>query len=300
MILYPNAKINLGLRVLEKRDDGFHNIETIMLPVPVNDVLEVSEFDPAFFDIVRSEPLYSSKLQMNEQIEFNTLDPVFFFQENAPVGLHHSQNLAFRAYEIFADKIGGLPASVYIHLIKKIPHGAGMGGGSSDAAYTLRALNELSTNKVDADRLENLAMRLGSDCAFFIKNKPALATGRGEILTPININLKGYSIVVVKPDIEINTGWAYSNIIPRPFGKSLSELVEMPVDKWNSHIYNDFETPVFDKFPSLKAIKNDLYASGALYASLTGSGAALYGIFRSGTELQYKPGNYFYFHSLLN
>ncbi|MBE6224344.1 MAG: 4-(cytidine 5'-diphospho)-2-C-methyl-D-erythritol kinase [Bacteroidales bacterium] len=259
MILYPNAKINLGLSVLQKREDGFHNLETLFYPVEAKDVLEIVE---------------SGGLQMHQYgIEYPG-DPM--------------DNLCVKAYRALAADFDIPP--VEIHLYKKIPVGAGLGGGSADAAFTLRGLNEMYSLGLSDDRLSEYAATLGSDCAFFVYNRPMLGTGRGEILEPVEIpSLEGYEIKLVFPPYFVSTAAAYGGIVPRDKRvangenvdtRSIVEILRQPVEYWKDSLTNDFEKTVFAKIPQLAAYKDELYAQGAVYASMSGSGSAFFGIFK--------------------
>ena len=259
MILYPNAKINLGLSVLQKREDGFHNLETLFYPVNVHDVLEIVE---------------GKELRMCQYgIEYPG-DPM--------------DNLCIKAYRALAADFDIPP--VEIHLFKKVPVGAGLGGGSSDAAFTLRALNEMFSLELSDEKLAAYAATLGSDCPFFVYNRPMLGTGRGEILEPIEVPaLEGYEIKLVYPPYFVSTAAAYGGIIPRSRwpemgweadSRSVMDILSQPVETWKNSLVNDFEKTVFAKIPELAAYKEELYAQGAVYASMSGSGSAFFGIFR--------------------
>ncbi len=259
MILYPNAKINLGLSVLQKREDGFHNLETLFYPVNVHDVLEIVE---------------GEELRMCQYgIEYPG-DPM--------------DNLCIKAYRALAADFDIPP--VEIHLFKKVPVGAGLGGGSSDAAFTLRGLNEMFSLGLSDERLAAYAATLGSDCAFFIYNRPMLGTGRGEILEPVKIaSLEDYEIKLVYPPYFVSTAAAYGGIVPRDKRvangekmdtRSVVEILQQPVECWKDSLVNDFEKTVFAKIPQLAVYKDELYDQGAVYASMSGSGSAFFGIFR--------------------
>ena len=259
MILYPNAKINLGLSVLQKREDGFHNLETLFYPVNVHDVLEIVE---------------GKELRMCQYgIEYPG-DPM--------------DNLCIKAYRALAADFDIPP--VEIHLFKKVPVGAGLGGGSSDAAFTLRALNEMFSLELSDEKLAAYAATLGSDCPFFVYHRPMLGTGRGEILEPVEVPaLEGYEIKLVYPPYFVSTAAAYGGIIPRSrwpeMGweadtRSVMDILSQPVETWKNSLVNDFEKTVFAKIPELAAYKEELYAQGAVYASMSGSGSAFFGIFR--------------------
>lgn len=250
MVVFPPCKINIGLQILNRRMDGFHNIHTIFYPLPFYDVLEL---------IPASETklhLYGLSIQGNV-----------------------SDNLCTKAYQLLKKDFPGLPA-YDIHLYKHIPMGAGLGGGSSDAALVLRLINQKAQLQLTKKQLLHYATRLGSDCSFFIEDQACLAEGRGEILHPISTTvLQGYYLVLLCPDIRVNTSKAYSLIHPQPVITKLANLFSQPVSSWKGNIVNDFEDPVFRLHPSLKELKEILYKKGAEYASLSGSGAALYGLF---------------------
>jgi 4-diphosphocytidyl-2-C-methyl-D-erythritol kinase len=250
MIFFPNAKINLGLDIIEKRPDGFHNIETLFVPCPEYcDILEV---------------LYAEKFSMHLYGPALDGDPM--------------DNLCAKAYHLMA-KIYDLPP-VAIHLYKKIPVGAGLGGGSSDAAATLILLNRMFSLDLNDDVLAGHAASLGSDCPFFIYNLPMYATGRGEVLSPVDISLDDYRIELVTPDIFISTKEAYAGVTPRKPVVSILDIIKRPVEEWRGLLKNDFEESLFLKYPGLAAEKEALYARGAVYASMSGSGSALYGLFK--------------------
>lgn len=263
MIVFPNCKINLGLNIIRKREDGFHDLETIFLPTPFTDVLEIVPSDKT--------ELIVTGLPVNAK-----------------------DNLCIKAYNLLQQKFPGLPA-IKMHLHKVIPLGAGLGGGSSDAAFTLQLLNEKFNLNIETEQLIKFALQLGSDCPFFIINKPSFAKGRGEILEPVNIDLSQYKILIVSPGIHIDTKWAFSKIISRERKISIKEIIVQPIESWNGELQNDFELPVFAEYPELEKIKNDLYDLGATYASLSGSGSSVYGIFSKEKNIQYTQNDkYFY------
>jgi 4-diphosphocytidyl-2-C-methyl-D-erythritol kinase len=250
MISFPHAKINLGLSIISKRSDGFHNLETVFYPLPLHEALE----------IIPSED--------NR-----------FFQTGLQLPHSKDDNLVKVAYQILKKKYPHI-ASLEIHLHKSIPVGAGLGGGSSDAAGILIMINNLFDLRIPEKEMKDYALRLGSDCPFFMQNSPCIARGRGEILEPISIDLSAYSILLVHPEISIETSWAYSKVKPRLPEIDLKESILQPVENWVNTIHNDFEMPVFEVYPVLRKIKEKLYASGALYAVMTGSGSTIFGIFR--------------------
>jgi len=257
MITYPNAKINLGLNIVEKRSDGYHNLETIFYPINLQDALEVTKLE--------GEGEYTLKTS-GVQIEG---DP--------------DNNLVVKAYRLLKEDYPDMPG-INIHMYKHIPTGAGLGGGSADAAFMIKLLNEKFKLGISIEKMEEYAARLGADCAFFIQNKPVFASGIGNIFTPINLSLKGFYIVLVKPDIFVSTKDAFANITPMQPTHSLKDIAHMPIETWRATMKNDFEESVFKKFPEIAAIKDKLYDMGAIYASMSGSGSSVFGIFREQVE----------------
>ena len=251
MIVYPNAKINLGLNVVERRSDGYHNIETIFYPIGIQDVLSVETSE--------------------------TCSDYSFSSSGIAIGGDPEDNLIVKAYHLLRSEYEFPPVDIALH--KQIPFGAGLGGGSADAAFMLKALNEHFELKITPKKLEKLASKLGADCPFFIKNKPVFASGIGNIFSSVKISLKGYWMLLIKPEIHVSTAEAYSGILPTPSEKSLTELIQLPISEWKKHIKNDFEKSVFEKQPEIKKIKDKIYDLGALYASMSGSGSSVYGIF---------------------
>lgn len=263
MIALPNAKINIGLNVKFKRTDGFHEIETIMYPVSWCDVLEM--------------------MKGNEVAPVDTL-----LTTGLSLPIEKEQNLIEKAQQLFMSVHE--TERRYVHLHKQIPHGAGLGGGSSDAASALKLLAALSGKNIPLHRLREMAANLGSDCAFFIDNMPALATGRGEQLAPVEQKLKGHHIVILIPSISISTPWAYSKVIPKNPLVPLTKFYSFPVHQWRNVIFNDFEEPVFKEFPVISEMKQYLYKSGAVYAAMSGSGSAVFGIFEKEVSVKkYRP-----------
>lgn len=255
MIVFPNSKINLGLRIINKREDGYHNLETVFYPIPLKDALEIIEAD-------------------NE-------NSVQFTSSGLAVNGNETDNLCVKAYHLLKKDFSNLP-SVKIHLHKNIPMGAGLGGGSGDAAFTLQLLNNQFKLNLSVPQLIEYALQLGSDCPFFIINKPCIGTGRGEILAEISLDLSMYNLIIVNPNIHINTGEAFNSLhlqkqnIPI---SSLKEIIRQPIESWRHSLKNDFELPVFDKHPAIKKIKDTLYQKGAAYAAMSGSGSTVYGLF---------------------
>lgn len=252
MIVFPNAKINAGLRVINRRPDGYHEIETMMIPVRLADALEVTPSADGQFGFTTSGTAIDGPTDANLCVK------------------------AFRLMQLHY----GLP-EVKIHLHKVIPAGAGLGGGSSDAAFTLKLLNRIFSLKVCNNDLRKIAEELGSDCSFFIENRPCLATGKGELLTPVHSDLNGFHVLIVKPGVSVSTAWAYSHV--KPSGRHLPEAADFPSDpaQWQALLLNDFEEPVFETWPEIAAIKNQMLKLGAVYASMSGSGSAVFGLFKS-------------------
>ena len=255
MIVYPNAKINVGLHILRKREDGFHAIESVFLPVPMHDILETVEDG------------------------YSPSGCITFSSSGLHVPDDGKPNLCQRAYQMLHDR-QPLPA-VRMHLHKQIPIGAGLGGGSADGAFALKMLNDLFSLGHTTDHLEAMAAELGSDCPFFIDNRPKFVSGRGEVMTTTSIDLAGYHLLLVCPNIHISTAQAYASVRPHVSQPSLSTLVAQPLETWKVCLHNDFEKGLFLEYPLLQDIKEQLYAHGAIYASMTGSGSAIYGIFSS-------------------
>lgn len=258
MITFPNAKINLGLYITGKRPDGYHNLETVFYPVPLEDALEIRTLPNADSKF----SLHQSGLQINGNAE---------------------DNLAVKAY-LLLDKLYHLPP-IEIHLYKHIPFGAGMGGGSSDAAFMLKLLNNYFHLELSESQLETYASELGADCAFFIRNTPTLAKGIGNQFSTIHLSLQGYVIRIVKPNIFVSTREAFAQICPRPPKYALEEVINLPMNNWKEMLRNDFEESVFPLYPAISAIKEKLYDQGAIYASMSGSGSSVYGLFAPGTAL---------------
>lgn len=258
MVIFPKAKINIGLRITGKRDDGFHNIETIFYPVCLCDALEF---------IVPEEPLKEDTLVVTGSL----------------AGQVQVDNLVMKAVR----KVREAKAFPFlrIHLHKSIPAGAGLGGGSSDASAFMNALNKYFRLGLSNETLKHLSGGLGSDCPFFIDSVPSFAKGRGEILAPVKPFPEGFHLILVNPGIHINTREAYANIKPQQPGSDLQELYGHDISKWKDLIINDFEESVFKRYPLIAGIKKRLYDLGALYSSMTGSGSTVYGIFRVKPEI---------------
>ena len=260
MLTFPCAKINLGLNITSKREDGYHNLETIFYPVPLTDALEVKLMHD---DFPSDEPC-------DLKITGNAVD------------CDEKNNLVVKAYTLLAQDFK-LPR-VHTHLVKRIPMQAGLGGGSADGAFMIRLLDERFRLNMGIAEMERYASRLGSDCAFFITAEPSFATGRGEVLEPVNIaeqNLQGYYIAIVKPAIAVSTREAFQQIICRQPEYCCRDIVRQPVETWKTVLTNDFEEPAFKQYSELADIKQRLYDLGAVYAQMSGSGSAFFGLFRT-------------------
>ena len=258
MITFPNAKINLGLNIVEKRPDGYHNLETIFYPINLQDALEVTRRE-------------------NNDKEYT------LHISGSPLEGEPEDNLVVQAYKLLKKDYPGL-LPVDIHMYKHIPAGAGLGGGSSDTACMIKLLNDKFSLGLSTERMEEYAVKLGADCAFFIRNKPVFATGIGNLFEPVELSLKGYHIILIKPDIFVSTRDAFAEIKPVRPAVSLKEIVKQPIETWKSSMKNDFEDSVFKKFPEIAAIKDELYDLGAVYAAMSGSGSSVYGIFKAPIE----------------
>ncbi|WP_102408767.1 4-(cytidine 5'-diphospho)-2-C-methyl-D-erythritol kinase [Parabacteroides bouchesdurhonensis] len=255
MICFPNAKINLGLNIVSKRPDGYHNIETVFYPVPVKDALEI--------------------------VAAKTFS---FHQTGIPVDAPIEKNLVVKALNLLKTKYEIPPLEV--HLLKTIPFGAGLGGGSADAAFMLKLVNDFCKLNIPDDELEETASFIGADCPFFVRNTPVFACGTGNIFDPVSLSLEGYYMCLVKPDVAVSTPEAYSLVSPKSPEKYLKEIIKMPVTQWKEVMVNDFEISVFTKYPVIRNIKNELYNNGAVYASMSGSGSSVFGLFKEPTDLK--------------
>jgi 4-diphosphocytidyl-2-C-methyl-D-erythritol kinase len=265
MVTFPNCKINLGLNILQKREDGFHDIETVFFPITFTDILE----------LISSE-------KKTELI-------------NTGISVAESENnLCLKAYHLLKKDFPELP-EIKIHLHKSIPLGAGLGGGSADAVFTLLLLNEKYDLNISEQKLFGYASLLGSDCPFFLLNKPSLATNRGEEMETINLSLSSYKILLINPGIHVNTKDIFQQITPEIPSKRIKEIIQQPIETWKNDLKNDFEEIVFLKHPEIKKIKENLYNHKAVYASMTGTGSTVFGIFNIHEEINY-PVEKEYFH----
>lgn len=251
MIVFPNCKINIGLNIVSRRADGYHNLETIFFPIGIKDVIEFTE---------------------------NGTDKVSFTSGGISLDCNSTDNLVVKAYNLIKSyyPVPGLD----IELVKNIPTGAGLGGGSSDATATLMFLNQHYSLGISDGEMQALASKLGADCAFFVENRPVYATGIGDIMTPIDLSLKGYYILVVKPDVFISTKEAFAGVVPKESEFPLLDSVKLPIEEWKNFIKNDFEKSIFSNHRDLQNVKSILYDTGAFYASMSGSGSSFYGFYK--------------------
>lgn len=270
MITFPCAKINLGLNIVSKRPDGYHNLETVFYPIPLTDALEIKYMDEKF----------PSESPCDLKITGNDID------------CNEEDNLVIKAYQLLAADFQ-LPR-VHAHLVKRIPTQAGLGGGSSDAAYMIRLLDERFRLNIGIPEMERYAAKLGADCAFFITADPSYAEGIGDVLMPVDVpgaGLGGYYLAVVKPSVAVSTRDAYAAIVPKTPAKCCRDIVRQPIETWKDELVNDFEASIFAMHPELATIKQSLYDAGAVYAAMSGSGSALFGIFReqpTGLEKEFE------------
>ncbi|WP_207427256.1 4-(cytidine 5'-diphospho)-2-C-methyl-D-erythritol kinase [Pedobacter sp. SYSU D00535] len=255
MIVFPNAKINIGLNIVSRRTDGYHNLETVFYPIAIKDALEVVESESLSFE--------SSGI-------------------NIPG--HANENLCLKAFEMLR-KDHNIPL-VAIHLMKHIPIGAGLGGGSADAAFFIKLMNEKFGLGLSVYQMEEYCRELGADCAFFVRDEPVFAFGKGDQFEQINLDLSDYFLVLVMPPVHVSTGEAYRGVRQSVPAESLKELIALPVEEWKGRVKNDFEESVFKNHPSIRGVKSALYEAGAAYASMSGSGASVYGIFKEKVDLK--------------
>jgi 4-diphosphocytidyl-2-C-methyl-D-erythritol kinase len=270
VVLFPNCKINLGLNAIRKREDGFHDIETIFYPLSLQDVLEIIP---------------------SNQTHSNT--PVTFHSSGLTIGGEIADNICVKAYYLLKREFPALPP-VQMHLHKVIPMGAGLGGGSADGAYVLKLLNILFTLRLSQQQLIDYALQLGSDCPFFIYNQPCFAVSRGEKMQKMELDLSSFTILLINPSIHVSTGWAFNQLISHQPLKSVKQIIQQPITTWQDELINDFEAPVMECFREIKLLKEQLYQQGAIYASMSGSGSTVFGIFEKNTvPLLHFPANYF-------
>ncbi|MCD8740211.1 4-(cytidine 5'-diphospho)-2-C-methyl-D-erythritol kinase [Mucilaginibacter roseus] len=254
MINFPNAKINIGLNITERRPDGYHNLETVFYPIGIKDALEIVEAGELTFE--------ASGIGIPGNVE---------------------DNLCVKGYHLIKKDYDLPPVSIHLH--KNIPIGAGLGGGSADAAFFIKLLDLQFGLNLTIEQMEGYARQLGADCAFFIQNKPVYAHGKGDVFQPVQLDLSAYKIVLVMPPAHVSTGEAYRGVRPKPSIHSLQDLVQQPVALWRQYIKNDFEESIFKNHPVIRGVKAALYEAGALYASMSGSGASVFGIFEQTPDL---------------
>jgi 4-diphosphocytidyl-2-C-methyl-D-erythritol kinase len=259
MILFPNAKINIGLNITERRPDGYHNLETIFYPLDIKDALEVVVSDKLSFT--------SSGLEIPGRME---------------------DNLCIKGYHMLKQNHDLPPVNIHLH--KQIPIGAGLGGGSSDAAYFIRLMNEEFKLGLSVEEMTDYARRLGADCAFFIENKPVFAFERGDEFETIKLDLSAYKIVLVMPPVHISTSEAFRGVVPSQPKESLFDLIQLPIADWKKYIKNDFETSIFKNHAEIRGVKAALYEAGAIYSSMSGSGASVFGIFEETPDVKFLEG----------
>lgn len=256
LIRFPNCKVNLGLHITGRREDGYHNLETVFYPLPLTDILEMIRW-----------PEGPSRLDVTG--------------ETVPGPA--TDNICLKAWNLLKADYPQLPP-VQIHLHKLLPLGAGLGGGSADGAFALQMMNELFRLELSREDLIRYALQLGSDCPFFILNQPCVAKGRGEIMTPVQLDLSAYQWVLVNPRLHSSTAEAFRGVKPAPLATPLEEIISRAPDTWKGHLRNDFEDSLFPLYPEMAAIKEALYAAGAIYASMSGSGSTIYGLFPKGAQ----------------
>lgn len=268
MICHPNAKINLGLNITARRPDGYHDLETIFYPIPVCDTLQVETLadTPAAIFPDGCVP------------HMSTISDCTLFTAGIAIDCPPEKNLLVKTVQLLKQDFD-LP-HIYIYMYKQIPFGAGLGGGSADAAFMAIILNRMFALGLSDEELEHRVSAIGADCAFFVRNRPVFATGIGNIFTPINLSLSGWYLVLIKPDIFVSTKEAYAKIRPRHPKESVTAIVQRPVETWRDTLVNDFEKGIFALHPEIATIKDKLYECGASYASMSGSGSSVFGLFR--------------------
>ncbi|WP_299286576.1 4-(cytidine 5'-diphospho)-2-C-methyl-D-erythritol kinase [uncultured Mucilaginibacter sp.] len=255
MIVFPNAKINIGLNVVERRADGYHNLETVFYPIQIKDALEV---------------VLSDKLR--------------FTSSGIAIPGNANDNLCLKAYHLIKKDYDLPPVNIHLH--KNIPIGAGLGGGSADAGFFIKLLNEVCEIGLSVDAMENYARQLGADCAFFIGNKPVFASEKGDQFEPLELDLSAYHLVLVMPPVHVSTAEAYGGVRPKASENNLKSALKLPVEEWKALVKNDFEKTVFQHHPKIMQVKEALYQQGAIYAAMSGSGASVFGIFNKKPDLQ--------------
>lgn len=282
MIRIVNAKLNLGLNIVSRRPDGYHDLETVFLPVGLyNGTPENPEPFCDILEIVGPRPVESAIVGSRPVVTENSDDKISFVFSGRKIDCPPEKNLVVKASRAFAAKARerGVEVTASIELDKHLPDGAGLGGGSADATFTLLSLNESYGKLFTEDQLMDIAAKLGADCPFFVKNRPVYASGIGEIMEPVGVPLMGWWAVIIKPDVYVSTKEAFAGISPKNPKRNLRELIREPIETWKDTVINDFEQSLFPKHPILAEYKSALYESGAVYASMSGSGASLYGLY---------------------
>ncbi|MCB0716477.1 MAG: 4-(cytidine 5'-diphospho)-2-C-methyl-D-erythritol kinase [Chitinophagaceae bacterium] len=266
MIVFPHCKINLGLQILSKREDGFHNIDAVFFPIPWYDVLEI--------------------------ICINKSSTPAIHLTQSGMAVPGDENICEKTFHLLKNDFPALP-SVAMHLHKNIPVGAGLGGGSADAAFALLAINQLAGLQLSTTQLQAYAEKLGSDCSFFLQKQPCIVSGKGEICQPVSLSLPSYKIVLVNPGIHIPTAEAYAHVQLVQHEKNIREIINYPVQDWKHTLKNDFETGIFEKFPAIAEVKKEMYNQNAVYALMSGSGSTVFGIFEKNQNPHFSfPENY--------
>lgn len=293
MICYPNAKINLGLNVTERRPDGYHNLETIFYPISIHDVLRVEEATEEVESIDNFFPKGSTVVtQKTEDYILRT--------GGIDIDCPAEKNLIIKVLRQLKSDYD-IPC-LHIDMLKQIPSGAGLGGGSSDAAFMMKTLNNMFRLGLSDEDMERRLSGLGADCAFFVRNQPVFATGIGNIFSPCNLSLKGWTLILVKPDIFVSTKEAYAGITPHYPDRCVTDITQNPVDEWKDTLTNDFEEGIFKLYPAISDFKSRLYHLGAFYASMSGSGSSVFGLFKTPldiTLLQKEFDKHFYWQHTL-
>ena len=293
MLVFPNCKINLGLNILRKREDGYHDLETVFYPIQLRDALEVIR-QQSTVDRLPLTEIPEHSMAFGER---NTVNGIQFTTSGLEINGDPETNLCLKAYQLLKKDFPSL-SDVQMHLHKVIPMGAGLGGGSADGAFALKLLNDTFHLNLSQQQLIDYALHLGRDCPFFILNKPCFATGRGEVMEEMALDLSAFKFVIVNPKIHIGTGWAFGNITPAIPNRSIKEIIQQPISTWKDNLVNDFELPAIKHYPEIGAIKAELYRQGAIYCSMTGSGSTVFGIFEKGADLHLSfPQHYFVFTS---
>lgn len=267
MITFPSAKINIGLNIISKRADGYHNLETVFYPIKINDALEIIESEEMLFQ--------SSGISIPGSSQ---------------------DNLCLKAYNLMRKDFD-LP-NITIHLLKKIPIGAGLGGGSADAAFFIKLINEKFELNLSVEKMEDYCRLLGADCAFFIQNKPVYAFDKGDVFEPLELDLSTYHLALVMPPVHVSTAEAYAGVVPNQPQKPLKDLIALPIEQWQGNINNDFEKHILQNHPQIAQVKTALLNAGALYASMSGSGAAVYGIFKAPVDLSFFTPDHLVFNGI--